>query len=292
MDGMKNTDKDIKKKKAWFIARLCLIAIMILLAFGGIFYLAVKYSESKAMDAEESKKQASANSSLRKVAYRYEYKNLEALRFLDDEEKKNEFKTQFESSGMSFAYGNFKTVTVEDEISQKEEAIHFLLDLDNEVQTVIEGIYDLETGKYIFGFYENRNHNDSAYLVEVQKGNEAEPGAGSSRGQSETSADPNVPDGDENKDAGDYDVPLVIKQEENLDAYFNADQKKKLHDELLKYLIEQNEFRRNLTLKPDSIADSEQALSFRCIFNTQRTDKKNLTVGYDKKEGNFVFILE
>lgn len=287
---MKNTDKDIKKKKAWFIARLCLIAIMILLAFGGIFYLAVKYSESKAMNAEESKKQASANSSLRKVAYRYEYKNLEVLKFLDDEEKKNEFKTQFESSGMSFAYGNFKTVTVEDETSQEEEAVHFLLDLDNEVQTVIEGIYDLETGKYIFGFYENRNPPDSAYPVEVQKGDEAEPG--SAPGQSGTSADPDIPDGEENKDAGDYDVPLVIKQEENLDAYLNADQKNKLHDALLKYLIEQNEFRRSITLKPDSIADSDQALSFRCIFNTQRTDKKNLTVGFDKKEGNFVFILE
>lgn len=308
--------EDVKKRKARFLWKAAVILLALLLLLGGTFVLAIK--KSRASGAREPQQPSRENGSAASYQYEYRYENLEALKFLKGDKQLNAFKTAFESACKSMYYGKFQTVTAQNGIKKEGAADHFYLDLDNADQTVIEGIYDEKEKSYTFGFYKNRG---GSALGEAGRnaGSNSKPGAdaakpdGTQSGQPIPGAvkagkadgqngqppiqkeqpNPDTPDGTEGwGGTADCDAPLVLNQEEDLAPYLTEAQLNQLHEELLKYLVSEDEFRRGLTVLAGSIVDSSQSVSFRCTFNSPRYDKKNLTVGFEKDDGRFVFIIE
>ncbi|MBA4698483.1 MAG: hypothetical protein H2212_03535 [Ruminococcus sp.] len=276
-----------KKKKRVLFCKLFLIVIMIVGSFAAIFYLVFLFG-GKHREEGQTKKPADAIEQSA-LEYKYEYKYLERLPFLKEDVQIQLFKTSFESNLlMGAGYGEFKTVSIEEQVEESgEDTYRFYLDLDNESQTVLEGIYNMDADTYTFGFYRNKNSRvqdgeTPAYQVEVPDYQEG----------ITPQIDPDAPDGTDEMEIVDYNIPLTLYGEENLAIYFTTEQINQLHTELLQYLISQNEFRRQITLRSESLVESEESISFRCTFDTARTDKKNLTVGYLREDASFVFILE
>lgn len=65
-----------------------------------------------------------------------------------------------------------------------------------------------------------------------------------------------------------------------------------LETKLQKFLEENNELRRELSIPADKIIQTDQEVTFEADFITPRIDKKQLQVTYHIAEGTFGFSLQ
>ncbi|MGF7018775.1 hypothetical protein M2145_002550 [Lachnospiraceae bacterium PF1-21] len=273
---MKIQKKDVKKRKHKFIIKVMIITLLVLSLITGLVFALVHSSKSNSRKDNKIKLQSGQGTiGANNVQYQYSYEGFESLPFVKTKEDENVFKSAFETYVLSsFTYGEFDSVSIQKEVTEKEDGSSvFYCHLNNEKKSVVEGIYSKASNSYIFGWFDDLEvATPEAYEVEG------------------STPDLNTPDATPVENTVDYSIPLTIVGEESLEV--TDEQLNKFHDEMLNYLISNSEFRRALTLQKESIVKSENTLSFRCTFDTQRTDKKNLTVGFDKKSEEFKFIIE
>lgn len=273
---------DIKKKKVIFVCKIVLIGIVVLSLIIGIGALAV-YKGAQAKRTKSITKQVLPT--VKEIEYKYTYAGLDQLTFLTTKRASNELKTEFETYVISsFTYTTFTTVTVEEPDSKENGQYQFYMVLDNTEASVIEGKYDVTAKKYTFGFYENRNVEKDPTVVNTETPSTTE-------NQSTGSADPNVPDGTATP-VVENTTSIAISQEENIKSVVSTEQTEALHTELLQFLLSESEFRRQLTVASDSVVTTEELISFRLLFDTKRTDNKNITVGLNKITNTYTFIVE
>lgn len=276
-----------KTKKRIFVAKIILVIMLVLSVLIGIGILFI-YKESK---TEVKNKKANMKAA-QELKYKYDYKELDNLKFLTTNTEKNLFKSAFETYAVgSFTYSTFTTVTVkEDVVKEETDGIYrFYLALDNMEESIVEGIYKIDTKTYTFGFFENKNLVKDPTVID-EECLPKETVDNSSTSNSNTNL--GVPDGTEDLPVVENEVPLVIKQESTISTVLSTEQLEKVHKELLAFLLSQSEFRRQLTVAADTVVTTNDLVSFRLLFDTKRADNKNITVGMKKADSTFTFIIE
>lgn len=88
-----------------------------------------------------------------------------------------------------------------------------------------------------------------------------------------------------------YDMSVSISNVDILKGVLTNEQTARLNKELQSFLERNNEIRREITVDKTSIINQEGIISFKCIFVSQRHDKKNINVEYESGKG-FTFIMQ
>ncbi len=85
---------------------------------------------------------------------------------------------------------------------------------------------------------------------------------------------------------------VALSGQEALEPVIPEQGLERLRGELLSFLKENQEYRRVVNIKKDSIENSESEVAFQAEFGTPRVDRKVLHAVYDKSTGGYSFTLQ
>ena len=94
------------------------------------------------------------------------------------------------------------------------------------------------------------------------------------------------------KESGQENIPVTLSGKENLQGKIPEEKLNDLETEIQKFLEENNELRRKISIPADRIVQTEDTVTFEVDFTTERIDKKHLQVTYHISEKSFGFSLQ
>ncbi|HAX51807.1 DUF5038 domain-containing protein [Muricomes intestini] len=273
----------LKKKEIIFI--ISIFICLILFFVGSAFY--IKNSAQKVAKKEtkqEVKKAATKDTGESEAPMKNKELTFEGFSLLESSfsevqtiELEKEI-TDFLSQDV--AYNSVTTVTCKEEAVQTENRIEFYCILNDENSTVLQAIYD-------------RNSEKFRFWTEVISGEEIEQSweekQDSIMGTKEWEEEEKLPSEWEYEDK--EPVPVDLSQKQLLDGKIPKENLDMLGGEMLKFLQENNELRREISIQ-NSVKDTEEVVEFWGGFDTPRLDKKELHIMYDKSGKNFQFALQ
>lgn len=86
-------------------------------------------------------------------------------------------------------------------------------------------------------------------------------------------------------------IPIHLTGKDFLEDMFSAEELAALENQLLIFLEENNEYRRELSIEEDSVTNLEDSISMRVVFLTPRIDRKGIDIVYDKGTEDWQFTL-
>ena len=87
-------------------------------------------------------------------------------------------------------------------------------------------------------------------------------------------------------------IPVVLSGKENLQGIIPEEDLNSLEIKLQKFLEENNELRREISIPADKIMQEDQKITFEADFKTARIDKKQIQITYQLAEKRFGFSLQ
>lgn len=278
------------KKRIIFSAILLVLVIGVL--FGGIFLLrkntTTKKPETKAktVHVEKSKEEKMITKETEK-----EKKNQASMEFENMNLLESYFSTEeiesIEQQAESFlkqdeTFDSIQKITCT-EVYETENQIKFYFTLDD--GTLLFATYKKEESQYFF-WTQEKEYSESA-IADWQKQKESQTKAVDTSSWEEEQKLPKA--WEEN---GEENIPVTLSGKENLKGKIPDEDLNNLETEMQKFLDENNELRRELSIPVDKIAQEEDKVTFEADFKTERIDKKQLQVIYHVSEKKFGFILQ
>ena len=280
------------KKRILFSAILLVLVVGAL--FGGILLLrkntntTSKKSETKEKTvhvekAKEEKKTSKETEKTKGGSYKIEFENMNLLEQYFSTEEIESLKEQVESFlKQDEIFDSVKKMTCT-EVYETENQIKFYFTLDD--GTLLFSTYKKEEDQYFF-WTQEKEYSESA-IADLQKQKESQTKAVDTSSWEEEQKLPKA--WEEN---GEENIPVTLSGKENLKGKIPDEDLNNLETEMQKFLNENNELRRELSIPADKIAQEEDEVTFEADFKTERIDKKQLQVIYHVSEKKFGFMLQ
>ena len=180
-------------------------------------------------------------------------------------------------------FASVTTLTCTDAIYETQNQIRFYFTLDD--GSTLFASYKKEDNKFLF-WTQEKEYADTAIADWMQK-KESETKAVDTSSWEESQDLPI-----EWNEKGQENIPVVLSGKENLQGKIPEEDLNCLESKMQKYLEENNELRRELSIPADKIIQTDQEITFEVDFITPRIDKKQLQVTYHIIEKSFGFIIQ
>lgn len=274
--------------------RIVISAVLLVLLFGtlcGGIILIRKSTEKEAKEqtVEQAKKQ-------KEISETEEAKNEDAalenivfenMNLLENYFSGEEIKS-LEEQAQNFlrqdeAFASTKKLTCTDEIYETQSQIPFYFTTED--GSVLFSTYHKEDN--LFLFWTETKENSETAVAEWLKQKEADTKAVDTKSWEEEQYLPS-----EWTEEGQENIPVVLSGIENLQGIIPEEDLNSLEIKLQKFLEENNELRREISIPADKIVQEDQKIIFEADFKTARIDKKQIQITYQFAEKKFVFSLQ
>lgn len=281
------------KKRILFSAILLVLVIGVL--FGGILLLrkntntTSKKSETKekTVHVEKTKEEKKTSKETEKTkggSHKIEFENMNVLEQYFSAEQIENLKDEVESFlKQDEIFDSISKITCTNDVYETENQIKFYFTLDD--GTLLFTSYKKESDEFFF-WTEEKEFSESAKTSWLQQ-KESETKAVDTSSWEEEQKLPKA--WEEN---GEENIPVTLSGKENLQGKIPDDDLNNLETEMQKFLDENNELRREISIPADKIGQTGDEVTFEADFKTERIDKKHLQVTYHIAEKKFGFSFE
>lgn len=233
--------------------------------------------QEKISETEEAKKE---DASLEDIVF--ENMNLLENYFSSDEIKSLEEQAEnFLRQDEAFALT--KKLTCTEETYETQSQIRFYFTTDD--GSLLFSVYHKEDK--LFSFWTEKKENSETAVADWLKQKEEETKVVDTKSWEEEQYLPS-----EWTEKGQENIPVVLSGKENLQGIIPEGDLNCLEIKLQKFLEENNELRREISIPSDKIVQTDQEITFEADFITERIDKKHLQGTYHIAEGTFGFSLQ
>ena len=233
--------------------------------------------QEKISETEEAKKE---DASLEDIVF--ENMNLLENYFSSDEIKSLEEQAEnFLRQDEEFA--STKKLTCTEETYETQSQIRFYFTTDD--GSLLFSVYHKEDK--LFSFWTEKKENSETAVADWLKQKEEETKAVDTKSWEEEQYLPS-----KWTEKGQENIPVVLSGKENLQGIIPDEDLNCLEIKLQKFLEENNELRREISIPSDKIVQTDQKITFEADFITERIDKKHLQGTYHIAEGTFGFSLQ
>ena len=274
--------------------RIVISAVLLILLFGtlcGGIILIRKSTEKEAKEqtVEQAKKQKeiSETEEAKKEDASLENIVFENMNLLENYFSGEEIKS-LEEQAQNFlrqdeAFASTKKLTCTDEIYETQSQIPFYFTMED--GSVLFSTYHKEDK--LFLFWTETKENSETAVAEWLKQKEADTKAVDTKSWEEEQYLPS-----EWTEKGQENIPVVLSGKENLQGIIPEEDLNSLEIKLQKFLEENNELRREVSIPADKIVQEDQKITFEADFKTARIDKKQIQITYQLAEKKFRFSLQ
>lgn len=274
--------------------RIVISVVLLILLFGilcsGIILIrkntekeAMKQTVEQAKEQEEIREKEEAkkkDASLENIVF--ENMNLLENYFSSEEIKSLEEQAQ-NFLRQDEAFASTKKLTCTNEIYETQSQIPFYFTMED--GSVLFSTYHKEDKLCLF-WTETKENSETA-VAEWLKQKEADTKAVDTKSWEEEQYLPS-----EWTEKGQENIPVVLSGKENLQGIIPEEDLNSLEIKLQKFLEENNELRREISISADKIVQEDQKITFEADFKTARIDKKQILVMYQFVEKQFRFSLQ
>lgn len=233
--------------------------------------------QEKISETEEAKKE---DASLEDIVF--ENMNLLENYFSSDEIKSLEEQAE-NFLRQDEAFASTKKLTCTEETYETQSQIRFYFTTDD--GSLLFSVYHKEDK--LFSFWTEKKENSETAVADWLKQKEEETKAVDTKSWEEEQYLPS-----EWTEKGQENIPVVLSGKENLQGIIPEGDLNCLEIKLQKFLEENNELRREISIPSDKIVQTDQEITFEADFITERIDKKHLQGTYHIAEGTFGFSLQ
>lgn len=233
--------------------------------------------QEKISETEEAKKE---DASLEDIVF--ENMNLLENYFSSDEIKSLEEQAE-NFLRQDEAFASTKKLTCTEETYETQSQIRFYFITDD--GSLLFSVYHKEDK--LFSFWTEKKENSETAVADWLKQKEEETKAVDTKSWEEEQYLPS-----EWTEKGQENIPVVLSGKENLQGIIPEGDLNCLEIKLQKFLEENNELRREISIPSDKIVQTDQKITFEADFITERIDKKHLQGTYHIAEGTFGFSLQ
>ena len=181
-----------------------------------------------------------------------------------------------------FSFASTKKLTCTDEIYETQSQVPFYFTTED--GSVLFSTYHKEDN--LFLFWTETKENSETAVAEWLKQKEADTKAVDTKSWEEEQYLPS-----EWTEKGQENIPVVLSGKENLQGKIPEEDLNSLEIKLQKFLEENNELRREISIPADKIVQEDQKIIFEADFKTARIDKKQIQITYQLAEKQFGFSL-
>lgn len=233
--------------------------------------------QEKISETEEAKKE---DASLEDIVF--ENMNLLENYFSSDEIKSLEEQAE-NFLRQDEAFASTKKLTCTEETYETQSQIRFYFTTDD--GSLLFSVYHKEDK--LFSFWTEKKENSETAVADWLKQKEEETKVVDTKSWEEDQYLPS-----EWTEKGQENIPVVLSGKENLQGIIPEGDLNCLEIKLQKFLEENNELRREISIPSDKIVQTDQEITFEADFITERIDKKHLQGTYHIAEGTFGFSLQ
>ena len=181
------------------------------------------------------------------------------------------------------AFASTKKLTCTEETYETQSQIRFYFTTDD--GSLLFSVYHKEDK--LFSFWTEKKENSETAVADWLKQKEEETKVVDTKSWEEEQYLPS-----EWTEKGQENIPVVLSGKENLQGIIPEGDLNCLEIKLQKFLEENNELRREISIPSDKIVQTDQEITFEADFITERIDKKHLQGTYHIAEGTFGFSLQ
>ena len=275
-------------KKRIVISALLLALVFGILCAGIILIRKNTEKEAKEQTVEQAKEQEKIreNEEAKKEDASLEnivFENMNLLENYFSGEKIKSLEEQAENFlRQDEAFASTKKLTCTDEIYETQSQIPFYFTTED--GSVLFSTYHKEDK--LFLFWTETKENSETAVAEWLKQKEADTKAVDTKSWEEEQYLPS-----EWTEKGQENIPVVLSGKENLQGKISEEDLNSLEIKLQKFLEENNELRREISIPADKIVQEDQKIIFEADFKTARIDKKQIQITYRLAEKQFGFSL-
>lgn len=276
-------------KKRIVISALLLALVFGILCAGIILIRKNTEKEAKEQTVEQAKEQEEIreNEEAKKEDASLENIVFENMNLLENYFSSKEIKS-LEEQAENFlrqdeAFASTKKLTCTDEIYETQSQIPFYFTTED--GSVLFSTYHKEDK--LFLFWTETKENSETAVAEWLKQKEADTKAVDTKSWEEEQYLPS-----EWTEKGQENIPVVLSGKENLQGKIPEEDLNSLEIKLQKFLEENNELRREISIPADKIVQEDQKIIFEADFKTARIDKKQIQITYQLAEKQFGFSLQ
>lgn len=273
--------------------RIVISAVLLILLFGtlcsGIILIRKNTEkEAKKQTVEQAKEQEEIRE---KEEAKKESASLENIVFENMNLLENYFSSEeiksLEEQAQNFlrqdeAFASTKKLTCTNEIYETQSQIPFYFTMED--GSVLFSTYHKEDKLFLF-WIETKENSETA-VAEWLKQKEVDTKAVDTKSWEEEQYLPS-----EWTEKGQENIPVVLSGKENLQGIIPEEDLNSLEIKLQKFLEENNELRREISIPADKIVQENQKIIFEADFKTARIDKKQIQITYQLEEKQFRFSL-
>ena len=275
-------------KKRIVISALLLALVFVILCAGIILIRKNTEKEAKEQTVEQAKEQEEIRETeeAKKVDASLENIVFEKMNLLENYFSGEEIKSLKEQAEnflrQDEAFASTKKLTCTDEIYETQSQIPFYFTMED--GSVLFSTYHKEDN--LFLFWTETKENSETAVAEWLKQKEADTKAVDTKSWEEEQYLPS-----EWTEKGQENIPVVLSGKENLQGKIPEEDLNSLEIKLQKFLEENNELRREISIPADKIVQEDQKIIFEADFKTARIDKKQIQITYQLAEKQFGFSL-
>lgn len=278
-----NNEMVTNMKKRILISVL-LLAFLFGILFGGIFLLRKNANEKEIIKSEEQTVELEKKTEKKEEQRKMDFVNVNLLEpYFSAEEIKSMEQQAEKLLNQDELFASVTTLTCADAIYETQNQIRFYFTLDD--GSTLFASYKKEDNSFFF-WTEKKEDSEQA-IAEWLKQKEADTKAVDTSSWEESQELPI-----KWNEKGQENIPVVLSGKENLQGKIPEEDLNYLETKLQKFLEENNELRRELSISADKIIQTDQEITFEADFITPRIDKKQLQVTYHITEKSFGFMIQ
>lgn len=274
----------VTNMKKRILISVLLLAFLFGILFGGIFLLRKNANEKEKIKSEEQTVELEKNTEKKEEQRKMDFVNVNLLEpYFSAEEIKSMEQQAEKLLKQDELFASVTTLTCDDAIYETQNQIRFYFTLDD--GSTLFASYKKEDNSFFF-WTEKKEDSEQA-IAEWLKQKEADTKAVDTSSWEESQELPI-----KWNEKGQENIPVVLSGKENLQGKIPEEDLNYLETKLQKFLEENNELRRELSISADKIIQTDQEITFEADFITPRIDKKQLQVTYHITEKSFGFMIQ
>lgn len=274
----------VTNMKKRILISVLLLALLFGILFGGIFLLRKNANEKEKIKSEEQTVELEKKTEKKEEQRKMDFVNVNLLEpYFSAEEIKSMEQQAEKLLKQDELFASVTTLICTDAIYETQNQIRFYFTLDD--GSSLFASYKKEDNSFFF-WTEKKEDSEQA-IAEWLKQKEADTKAVDTSSWEESQELPI-----KWNEKGQENIPVVLSGKENLQGIIPDEDLNCLEIKLQKFLEENNELRREISIPSDKIVQTDQKITFEADFITERIDKKHLQGTYHIAEGTFGFSLQ
>ena len=274
----------VTNMKKRILISVLLLALLFGILFGGIFLLRKNANEKEKIKSEEQTVELEKKKKKKEEQRKMDFVNVNLLEpYFSAEEIKSMEQQAEKLLKQDELFASVTTLTCTDAIYETQNQIRFYFTLDD--GSSLFASYKKEDNSFFF-WTEKKEDSEQA-IAEWLKQKEADTKAVDTSSWEESQELPI-----KWNEKGQENIPVVLSGKENLQGIIPDEDLNCLEIKLQKFLEENNELRREISIPSDKIVQTDQKITFEADFITEKINKKHLHGTYHIAEGTFGFSLQ